>query len=202
MGMFSQEESVKESIDEQVDDLSDLDELDEEIPEVEVESEDEDVDEPVFGPVIVDDDGDPIDEPEPADDFEPAYEDVEEEYEKLLAEDNDAESAREETKKQYEEIMCCREDTERIMADTRKDIAMTDADYTSDFNLDNAFRIRVAKSAEHLGEAYAEHARHYIELLKCEEFLRFALSTSVFEDGDIGYIVNDHITLSLKLERS
>lgn len=177
MGMFSQEESVKESIDEQVDDLSGLDELDEEIPEVEVESEDEDVD-------------------------EPAYEDVEEEYEKLLGEYNDAESAREETKKQYEAIMCCREDTERIMADTRTDIAMDDVVYPSDFESDNAFRIRVAKSAECLGEAYADYARHYIELLKCEEFLRFALSTSVFEDGEIGYIVNDHITLSLKLERS
>lgn len=71
-----------------------------------------------------------------------------------------------------------------------------------DFESDNAFRIRVAKSAECLGEAYVAYARHYIELLKCEEFLKFALSTSVFEDGEIGYIVNDHITLSFKLERS
>lgn len=114
---------------------------------------------------------------------------------------NVSKDKKEETKKQYEEIKCCREDMERIMADTRKDIAMADADYTSYFNLDNAFRIKVAKLAELLGEAYAEYARHYIELLKCEEFLRFALSTSVFEDGEIGYIVNDHITLSLKLER-
>ena len=187
MGLFERKESVVDNDISVEEDLSDLDEL---------------VDEPVFGPVIVDDDGDPIDEPEPEDDFEPAYEDVEEEYEKLLGEYNDAESAREETKKQYEAIMCCREDTERIMADTRKDIAMDDVVYPSDFEPDNAFRIRVAKSAECLGEAYADYARHYIELLKCEEFLRFALSTSVFEDGEIGYIVNDHITLSLKLERS
>ena len=189
MDLFERKESVVDNDISVEEDLSDLDELD---------------DEPVFGPVIVDDDSDPIDEPEPApeDDFEPAYEDVEEEYKKLLGEYNDAESAREETKKQYEAIMCCREDTERIMADTRKDIAMDDVVYTSDFESDNAFRIRVAKSAECLGEAYAAHARHYIELLKCEEFLKFALSTSVFEDGEIGYIVNDHITLSLKLERS
>lgn len=187
MGLFERKESVVDNDISVEEDLSDLDEL---------------VDEPVFGPVVVDDDGDPIDEPEPEDDIEPAYEDVEEEYEKLLGEYNDAESAREETKKQYEAIMCCREDTERIMADTRKDIAMDDVVYPSDFEPDNAFRIRVAKSAECLGEAYADYARHYIELLKCEEFLRFALSTSVFEDGEIGYIVNDHITLSLKLERS
>lgn len=115
---------------------------------------------------------------------------------------NIAKDKKEETKKQYEAIKCCREEMERIMADARKDIVTTDSDYTSDFNLDNAFRIRVAKLAEHLGEAYADYARHYIELLECEEFLRFALSTSVFEDGEIGYIVNDHITLSLKLERS
>lgn len=115
---------------------------------------------------------------------------------------NTVKDKKEETKKQYEEIKCCREDMERIMADTRKDIAMDDVVYTSDFESDNAFRIRVAKSAECLGEAYAAYARHYIELLKCEEFLKFALSTSVFEDGEIGYIVNDHITLSLKLERS
>ena len=93
MGLFERKESVADNDISVEEDLSDLDELD---------------DEPVFGPVIVDDDGDPIDEPEPEpapeDDFEPAYE--------------------------------------------------------------------------------------------------FALSTSVFEDGEIGYIVNDHITLSLKLERS
>lgn len=187
MGLFERKESVVDNDISVEEDLLDLDEL---------------VDEPVFGPVIVDDDGDPIDEPEPEDDIEPFYEDVEEEYEKPLGEYNDAESAREETKKQYEAIMCCREDTERIMADTRKDIAMGDVVYPSDFEPDNAFRIRVAKSAECLGEAYAYYARHYIELLECEEFLRFALSTSVFEDGEIGYIVNDHITLSLKLERS
>lgn len=67
MGLFERKESVVDNDISVEEDLSDLDEL---------------VDEPFVCPVIVDDDGDPIDEPE--DDFEPAYEDVEEEYEKLL----------------------------------------------------------------------------------------------------------------------
>lgn len=174
MGMVSQEESVKESIDEQVDDLSDLDELDEEIPEVEVESEDEDVDEPVVSST---------------------YEDWRVKYKA-------AKVAKEETRKQYENVKRFREDAERSLLKTRDMIGSANDTYKSLDSEELSYRLRLAVEDKHLRDTYSNEVREYINFLEWEEFLKFVLSTSIFDDGGIIYEVNDHIKFVLKLERS
>jgi len=57
-------------------------------------------------------------------------------------------------------------------------------------------------SDKHLSDEYVYEVKRYNRLLNLEEFLKFVLSTSIFDDGGITYEVNDHIKFVLKLERS
>ena len=174
MGMISQKELIEEPIDEQEYDLSDLTELDEDIPEVEVESEDEDVDEPVVSAT---------------------YEDWRVKYEA-------AKVAKEETRKQYENVKRFREDAERSLLKTRDMIGSANDTYKSLDSEELSYRLRLAVEDKHLRDTYSNEVREYINFLEWEEFLKFVLSTSIFDDGGIAYEVNDHIKFVLKLERS
>lgn len=142
-----------------------------------------DLDEPVHGPVVIDEDAD-------------------KERAELLFDYNAVRAAEEETKAQYEEIKCLREEAERSLSETRGIINLANDTYNLLSKEDGFARLELSSADERLSNVYAREIRRYVELLKCEDFLRFALSTSVFEDGEIGYIVNDHITFVLKLERS
>ena len=119
-----------------------------------------------------------------------------------LDEYNIAESARLETKAQYEAIKCLREEAECSLSETREIINSANDTYNLLSKEDGFAQLRLSIADERLSNVYAREIRRYVELLKCEEFLKFVLSTSIFDDCELGYVINDHIKFVLKLERS
>lgn len=53
-----------------------------------------------------------------------------------------------------------------------------------------------------LVDEYVHEVKRYNRLLNLEEFLKFVLTTSIFDDGKIVWDIDDHISFVLKLERS
>ena len=114
---------------------------------------------------------------------------------------NTANVVKEETKKSYEEIKRLREEAECALFDARKQIDSIDKYYKSRATADKSLPIKMASAEASFVDLYASYARYYVTLLEFEEFLKFVLSTSIFEDDKIGYEVNDHIRFTIELER-
>jgi hypothetical protein len=139
---------------------------------------DELMDEPVYGPVV-----------ELVDEY------VDDEYDTATA-------VREETKNIYETITVLRGESEHWLLQLREHIYSVNDVYKSLEPEDNSSRLRLLVSDKHLSDEYVYEVKRYNRLLNLEEFLKFVLSTSIFDDGGITYEVNDHIKFVLKLERS
>lgn len=113
-----------------------------------------------------------------------------------------AKVVKEEIQKQYEEIKCLREEIERSLLDTRKQIYEFNKFHKHCLKDDESYLTRVDNIEARLADSYVKLLRNRVGLLEWEKFLKFVLSTSIFDDGEIHYIINDDITFSLKLERS
>lgn len=136
------------------------------------------MDEPVYGPVV-----------ELVDEY------VDDEYDTAIA-------VREETKNIYEMITVLRGESEHWLLQLRERIYSVNGAYKSLEPEDNSSRLRLLVSDKHLSDEYVHEVKRYNRLLNLEEFLKFVLSTSIFDDGEITYEINDHIKFVLKLERS
>ena len=121
---------------------------------------------------------------------------------KNVCEHNTAKAVKEETRKSYDEIKRLREEAERALFDARKQIDSINKYYKSRAIADKSLPIKMASAEAGFVDSYASYAKHYVNLLEFEEFLKFVLSTSIFEDGKIGYGINDHIKFVIELERS
>ena len=139
---------------------------------------DELMDEPVHGPVV-----------ELVDEY------VDDEYDTATA-------VREETKNIYEMITVLRGESEHWLLQLREKIYSVNDAYKSLESEDNSSRLRLLVSDKHLSDEYVHEVKRYNRLLNLEEFLKFVLTTSIFDDGKIVWDIDDHISFVLKLERS
>lgn len=138
---------------------------------------DELMDGPVYGPVV-----------ELVDEY------VDDEYDTATA-------VREETKNIYETITVLRGESEHWLLQLREQIYSVNDAYKSLESEDNSSRLRLLVSDKHLSDEYVYEVKRYNRLLNLEEFLKFVLTTSIFDDGKIVWDIDDHISFVLKLER-
>ena len=135
--------------------------------------------------------------------YEPVYGPFVELVDEYVDDEYDtATSVREETKNIYEMITVLRGESEHRLLQLRERIYSVNDAYKSFEPEDNSSRLRLLVSDEHLCDEYVHEVKRYNRLLNLEEFLKFVLTTSIFDDGKIVWDIDDHISFVLKLERS